>query len=474
MIKKMYSRYQTMSPVAKTTLVLVIANFIQKGLAFISNPIFTRIMPTGEYGIISTFTSWQSVLFIIATLNMTSGVFNNGMLEFKDDRDGFVFSITILSNISTIFCVGIYFLFYRWINPFMDLSYSLLVVMLLYFLFYPAFGYWMGRSRFEYKYKLILIVSVIASFLSTVFSLTFVLLSSDNNKAIAKVVGAESVSIIIGLVFYIYILIRGHGSIKLSYWKYALKINLPLIPHYLSMYVLASSDRIMITKIFDTSKTAIYDVAYTVASVILIFWNSIDSAYAPWIYQKMNEKNYKALNKRAMEVIILFAGISILATLFAPECIKILGPPEYFEGAYIIPSVVCGVYFTAVFSLYMRIELYLKKTTAIMWATIITAIINLILNYLFIPIFGYTAAGYTTLVCYILLALFHMVNLKRFGYGNVYDNKKILLLSGIVVTLILPLSLLYNYFLVRYIIILVILSITIINRKKVLSLIRNK
>ena len=63
------------------------ANLILKGLSLISGPIFTRIMPTDQYGIVSTFQSWQSLLAVIVTLNLSQGVFNNGMLEFKENRD---------------------------------------------------------------------------------------------------------------------------------------------------------------------------------------------------------------------------------------------------------------------------------------------------------------------------------------------------------------------------------------------------
>ena len=125
----------------------------------------------------------------------------------------------------------------------------------------------------------------------------------------------------------------------------------------------------------------------------LIFWNSVDAAYAPWIYQRMRDKNYAALRRRGEEVILLFAGCAALATLFAPELIRILGPEQYYEGVYVIPSVVAGVFFTAVFALYMRVELYLKKTVSIMVATVLAAAANIGLNALCIPHWGYQAAG---------------------------------------------------------------------------------
>ena len=92
MISKYKNKWTQMSPAAKASIVLIFAKFFQKGLSMITGPIFTRIMPIDQYGIVSTFASWQSILYIIATLNLSQGVFNNGMLEFKKDRNNFIFS----------------------------------------------------------------------------------------------------------------------------------------------------------------------------------------------------------------------------------------------------------------------------------------------------------------------------------------------------------------------------------------------
>ena len=473
-MRKYLDKFKDMSPVAKTSLVLIIAKFLQKGLAFISNPIFTRIMPSSEYGVISTFSSWQTIVFIVLTLNMSSGVFNNGMLEFKDDRDGFTFSILTLANLITIFFAGVYFIFRRWLQPFFDMPNILMLLLLLYCFFTPAYDYWLGRNRFEYKYKAIFLVTALTSILSTIAAILLVLISPDDQKAISKVSATEGVAILTGVAFYIYMVVRGRKHFQFKCWKYAIAINLPLIPHYLSMYVLSSSDRIMITKLVNTSATAIYNVAYSVAAVVLIFWNAVDAAYAPWIYQKMEIKDYKALQRRAQEVILLFAGCAIFVTLFAPEIIRILGPEEYYEGVYIIPPVVAGVFFTAIFSLYMRVELYLKKSTTIMVATVGAALTNLILNYIFIKSIGYWAAAYTTMVCYMLLAVFHAFNLKRLGYGDVYNNKMNALISVAVCVVIISLSVLYRHDLIRYVLIAVMAVLGIVYRKKLIELVKKQ
>lgn len=471
-IKKMLDKYKKMSPVAKTSMALIIARFFQKGLSLITGPIFTRIMSSSEYGIISTFTTWQMILLIVATLNMSSGVFNNGMVEFKEDRSRFIFSILLLANTCTLICGAVYLIFYQWLTPIVNLPDSLMIIMMIYFFTFPAYSYWLGRMRFEYRYRSVLILTIVVSLCSTIGAIVLVLLANDSEKSVAKIFATESVMIVVGIIFYVYTIIKAKGKVNFRYWKYALAINLPLVPHYLSMHVLSGSDKIMITNMVNTSATAIYNVSYTVAALLLVFWDAVDAAYAPWIYQKMEAKDYKALQKRAQTMMVLFAIFALLITLFAPEIIRILGPEEYYEGVYIIPSVVSGVFFTAVFTFYMRVELYLKKSTTIMIGTVIAAGLNLLLNWIFIPMFGYWAAGYTTLVCYMLLAFFHAMNLKRLGYGNVYNNKIIAVLSVALCTIIIACMITYQFPVIRYCLIAVLLAITIIKRKLIISMIK--
>ena len=436
----------------------------------ISGPIFTRIMPQAEYGVISTFTSWQSVLYIVATLNMASGVFNNGMIDFSDDREGFIGSIMALANN----CTMILFLFYlalkKSVDGILGIPSVMTYVMIAYFFVTPAYNYWMGRKRFEYSYIPVTVLTVVSSIGSTGLAIIAVLFAPDSNKAIAKVMATESVAIGLGLFFTIYTLIKARGKIKLKYWKYALTISLPLVPHYLSMYILSSSDRIMISKLVDTSATAIYNVAATVASIMLIFWNAVDASYAPWIYQKMDEKKYKAIRSRGNEVLLVFAGMTIISTLFAPEIMRVLAPANYYEGIYVIPAVAAATFFTACSSLYIRVELYLKKSSTVMVGSCLAALLNVVLNYLCINHFGYIAAGYTTMVCYAMLAMFHGINLKRLHY-TVYDNKIIATMAVGVILCAVIISLLYRFTLVRLLIIAVLMIYAFIKRNEIINVV---
>lgn len=473
-MRRITDKFKNASPAAKASMALLFANLVLKGLSLVSGPIFTRIMTTEQYGIVSTFQSWQSLLAVIITLNLSSGVFNNGMLDFKEKRDEFQLSLLVISSLS---CVLFYIVFWIFNQPLMqlfELPVILIHLMFVYFLFVPAYWYWSGRQRYEYKYKALSAITIGSATISLMVGVIAVLASPTETDAIVRVFALEGISVLIGLFFYIYTWIKARFKVNFKYCVYALKFNIPLLPHYMSIYILSSSDRIMITKMINTSATAIYSVAYTVASVITIFWQSIDASLSPWIYERLDKNEDDAVRKLTVQIMLIFSVICVGCTLFAPEIMAVLAPSSYSSGIYVIPSVAAGVFFTGLYSLYMRIELFYKETGFATVASTLAAVSNVILNYIFIRIYGSVAAGYTTMTCYALLALFHYINVRKRGYAYVLNNKVLGMISATVIILSVAVTVLYSHTMLRYLFILAVLGVVVAKRKYFMSVLSKK
>lgn len=468
-INGIVEKWNGISAAKKASLALIFAKFCQKGISMISTPIFTRIMDTDQYGVITNFTSWQSIILIIATLNLSQGVFNNGMLEFKNDRNRFTLSALTLANLCTILTFGIYVIFHDYLFEIVGLSDSLMFLMFAYMIFYPAYSYWSSRQRYEFKYKLLTALTIITTLVQMLLGVIAVLNVNVNHQGIAKLMASEIVMIVAGVVMYIFIAIRAKLQIKFEYIKYAFRFNIFLVPHFLAMTVLASGDKIMITAMVGSTQTAIYGVSYTAASVINVFWQAIEASWTPWLFEHLSAKDLKPIKSRGNQIITVFGLLSIVCMLFAPEIMRFLASPAYLEGIYIIPSVTAGVYFTAVYAMYMRVEYYSKKTKATMVGSILAAIANVVLNYIFISLFGYMAAGYTTLACYILLSVFHYWYSRKIGMKDIYDDKFIMGLSFAMMVGSILITFTYSFSLIRYILILILACICFWKRKYILN-----
>ena len=92
-VKTFYEGYLKMPDPAKASFWFMICTILQKGISMITMPIFTRIMSSEHYGIVSVYNAWYGILAIFATLNLSAGVFNKGMIKYEDDKANYMSSM---------------------------------------------------------------------------------------------------------------------------------------------------------------------------------------------------------------------------------------------------------------------------------------------------------------------------------------------------------------------------------------------
>src|SRR5699024_7978666 len=131
----------------------------------------------------------------------------------------------------------------------------------------------------------------------------------------------------------------------------------------------------------------------------------------------------------------------------------------YLIGIPLIIPILLGYYFQFLYSLPVNIEFYLKKTQYIAGGTVLSAGLNIILNWLLIPKFGYIAAGYTTVFSYMLLFFVHYHMGKSFFGKQLFDTKVITLITIFVITFSFFLYMFVDYFFLRYIVVIIISAI---------------
>lgn len=465
----MINKLKNLSTTTRASLAYTIANLISKGVAVVTVPIFTRLLTSSEMGISTTYSAWYSILYSIITLSLCSGSINVAMLDYKDERDQYESSCLTLTSICSFLFLFLTLIFLEDIQKFTGFSKSILLIMCMSFIVNPALDFWYARQRYEFKYKSSVFVSITITILSAVVSILFVIYFSQNintNLGEIKVLSQSGILILVSLVIYIYIMIKGKKFIDFSIWKYALALSLPLIVHSVSKSILDLSDRLMIDSMCGKSYAGIYGTVYSLSMLSLIVWNAINSSLIPLTFEYLKSNNIKSINEICIKVLKVFALATLLVTLFAPEILMFFTTEEYYSAVYLVPALSAGIYFTALYNIYGNFLLYKKKTKYIMYGTLISAILNIVLNYIFIGIFGYVAASYTTLLSFVILSILQCsLSKKIFGYRIINDKKVFFQSSGIII-LSLVCNLLYKNNFLRYLFILVLLLVIFINRKQ--------
>lgn len=475
-MKKLFDKYKNMPVQLKASIWFLICSFLQKGISMLTTPIFTRLLTTEEYGQFNVFNSWLGIVTVFVSLSLTGGVFMQGLIKYDEDKKVFASSIQGLSTALVLAWIVIYLVAHHFWNNLFDLTTVQMLAMLIMIWTTSIFNFWSAEQRTEYKYKALVIITLIVSLAKPIIGIVFVLYADD--KVTARILGILLVELIGYFGLYVAQMRRGKVFYSKKYWKYAIMFNLPLIPHYLSQIVLSSSDRIMISNIVGDSQTGIYSLAYSLSSIMLLFNTALMQTLNPWIYQKIKNKEIKDISKIAYVSLAIIAFVNLMLILVAPEAVAIFAPSTYKEAIYVIPPVAMSVYFIYCYDLFAKFAFYYEKTKLVMLTSIIGAILNIILNYIFINQFGYMAAGYTTLVCYIIYSFAHYILMnnvckKHCDGKKPYNGNVILALTLVFIALGFLFLITYDYPIIRYSLILMILILLIINNKKIKNIVNS-
>lgn len=378
-------------------------NLINKAIAFITMPIFTRLLTSEEYGWVSTYLSVVAIIGTFVTLSIGSTV-RNAFVDMREKLDEYISSIFFLSLCTAVLWGGA-FLAVSQISR-LQMSKWYIIASVLQALMTCVIETVLIRYMMEVSYVkrtlLLSIPNIVVAILSVIF-----ILGLTENKFEGRIFAYFLVYLLAGGYYLVKQFCKGKKFVSKEYWKYGLRLSVPLIFHGLSTVVLAQSDRTMITALYNASETGIYSLVYNFSMIANAITTSIENVWIPWFTTRMREGNKKTLEHISIKYVNFVTVLIGMIMLVAPEVLIIMAPKEYWSGIYIIPPIVLASFFVFLTSLLINLEYYYKNTKNIAMSTLVSAIINLVLNYLFIPKYGALAAAYTTVVAYIVNFIMH-------------------------------------------------------------------
>lgn len=146
-------KYREMSPAVRTSLWFTFCQFLQRGISFITVPVFTRLLTTEEYGICNVYFAWFEVFLLFTSLKIPYEGLNNGLIRYEEDKDGYTSSVMGLILVMTAVSTGIYLLFHPWIDRATGLSSFIMLLMFVQLMFNPPLMLWTNRERFDFRYR---------------------------------------------------------------------------------------------------------------------------------------------------------------------------------------------------------------------------------------------------------------------------------------------------------------------------------
>ena len=474
-MKKFLDKYKSMPVAAKATLWFIITSTLQKGMSLITTPVFTRLMTTIQYGQYSVYNSWLQIFSIITTLQLSMAVFNKGMSMYKDDRNTYTSTMQTITTLMTALVFVVYAVFHNQINELTELPTYIMIALFVELLFSPAISFWTLHKRYEYHYKAVVFRTILFTVLNAGIGVLVVSLADE--KGYARILSCICVNIAFGLPLYLYNYHVSEHKFKKEYAVFAIKFNAPLLLHYFSMYVLDQFDRIMIQKMVNSGSAGIYSVAYNAGQLMRIITQSINSSLIPWQYGNLEKKNTKKIDDTLFLIFILVGSCSVIFSAFAPELMKILADKKYYEAVYVVPPIAISMFFTFAYTIFANVEFFYNRNKFTMFISMSGAVVNVILNYVCIRLFGFVAAAYTTLFCYVLFSVAHFIYMnliikKEIGAEYCFNGKRFISLVAVILLAGLSVVFLYDKIIIRYLFILVALCIAFVKRQTIITLLK--
>lgn len=469
-MKALWNKFKTIPENLKATLVFAIASFATSGINYLTTPIFTRLLSGAEYGTVAVYNSWYAIVRVFASMTLIfPGILNVGLYDHAENRWKYLSSMLGITTLCSLIFGILYALCPGVFQNLLGLDHSLMVLMLLSCFALPATTFWTMKQRYEYRYKSTFFVSVGSAVLAQAVAVAAVMLC-DGKLDQVRLWSAGIVNMAVGLVLFGYILRQGRTFVDLPLWKKTFLVAIPLIPHYLGGELLSSMDKIMIDAMVGKTEAGIYALAAILSAVGILLWRALTVMFNPFVNAMLGSRQFGRIRETVKPLMLVVGVMCVIASLAAPEIIRVLATEEYLAGIYVVPPVAAGIFIHAMYDTFAAVSFFHKKSTRIMTATLTAAGVNLVCNYICIQHFGYLAAGYTTLLSNLVLTAMHYRNARIIEREEIYDPKFSLLAVALVTTGCLLCNLLYPFLIARYVLIAALLVFLWTQRRSVLGM----
>lgn len=414
-----------------------ITNILISISSIILLPVLTKILSVEEYGIWVQITVTVNLIPAISTFGLSEA-----MLRFlsplKDKKiiAARVYSIIILSILSSLIVTVLIYLFSPWISLYLFNGESDVLNYFALTIFFACLNYiLLNYFRTFNMIKLYSIFNLILTYLTIVLVAYFIFSGMGITGA---VFGLLITYILIFLVMLLIVLYQ-NGIVRPSFIDLVeyLLFGLPTIPGNLSYWAVNSSDRYIISFILGASFVGYYSPGYALGSLLSVMYAPLSfllPSILPKYYDKNDNYEVKKYVSYSMKYYLLISiptlfGISILSY----NILVILTTPEIATQGYLItPIIALGFLLLGIYVITSQVLLLKKKTKIIGFLWILSSLINIFLNFILIPYFGIAAAATITTLCFVIPLIFCLKEASNFLVLKYQSIAKFIIASVIV------------------------------------------
>lgn len=400
-------------------LVYGLGGVISKAVPLLMLPIITRLMPdTFYFGLNDISTTIVSFGSAIAVLGMYDAMFRLFFDREDEDYRKMICSTTLAFTIGLsilVFCILIFFK-ETWAQIFFaDRKYTnLLVLSAMSILIGATNSIVSAPTRMRNQRKVFLVTNTLSPIISYAISIPLLVKGM-------YIVALPLAAVISALTIEIIFAVLNHGwfSIKridFSYLRPLLAIAIPLFPNFLVYWVFNSCDRLMISQMLGMDYNGIYAIGGKVGQVSQLIYTAFAGGWQFFAFSTMKDKDQVDMTSHIFEYLAAIAfGAGILMAACSKTIFRILFTGDYVQGYTVAPYLFLAPLMLMLFQVIVNQFIVIKKTWYNLLALVVGALVNVVLNYILIPLIGIEGAAIGTLVGYIVSIVITATILIRMG-----------------------------------------------------------
>jgi len=411
----------------KDTSLYAIGEILTRGISFLSLIIYSHFVSVTDMGVFGYIMVVANFITVFLGLGLDNA-YMRYFFEYKEEHKRKILTTTLFAFLffwTSFVLIGpiIYAkeLSYLLLNTYKFTSTFLLSLLSSGFKLFSVMLNQALRNNFKIK------EFVIFNLLSSSISLgTTILLFLFSELGITSIFIGMIIGDIVIIPFRLYAVKNFFTiSVDFSILKNLLSFGIPFVPTAFIYWVLTNTDRIMLKYMSGMESVGIYTVAMSLSSIMYIISNSVSQAWSPHAV-----KSYEEDKERAKILFVKFLKLLIFIVLFIVFCASMLGKevisiifrPEYKNSFYPFLFLLVGVGFqitTQVTAIGISLA---KKTIYFLYITMFVSIVNIVLNFILVPIYKEIGASFATMTSFGLLTFIYSIVSQKF-FRLDYDLK---------------------------------------------------
>lgn len=396
---------------AKNTLIITIGRISTQFITFLLLPLYTALLTTEEYGTVDLITTLVQLFIPIVSLMIDQGVFRY-LLSSENENT----KKEVISN-AFFLLLGLNFVFiiiYLLLLPLITVKYKIWILLILVITAFSNLFLQISRGlkkTFDYA---------LGSFICSLITITLNVLCIAFIKMSA--VGMLLATFIGNVVCCIYLFFKleinkylSLSSVNKKTLLNELKYSIPLIPNQLSLWVMNSSDRLIVSFILGTAANGILAVSHKFPAIFMTFFNIFQLAWHETGTVHFFDKDRDDFfSKTIEEIMLLFSTLCMCIIIVPPIVFNLFVNSSYNEAYYNIPIYLIASLLNVMVGLLGVVYVATKKTFEIAKTTIIAALINIIVNIILIKYIGLYAASISTFMGYFITMIYRIIDTKKY------------------------------------------------------------